>query len=227
MTSPRKRTVSQDKSADSKKDRVNSPEKEADKVEGAGKDETKAEDVTAESDDLSSLSILPVAESETEAGAAAGESGEVNTAESGSEVNTEESASGDMTVIANVKHEGADVEDKEAETGGATAEDDLDDTLILPPDEQLGAKPKVTIVKDYVETHQSPDKVPTPPPDRTGHIAGVQSMTRHGKISSEMNQEPLTPGTQVKQNFKALVDATNDMEAPSTAEKKAKKEEID
>ena len=223
----RKRTVSQDKSADSKKDRVNSPEKEADKVEGTGEDETKAEDVTAESDDLSSLSILPVAEGEADAGAAAGESSEVNTAESGSEVNAEDSASGDVTVIANVKQEEADAEDKEAETGGATGEDNLDDTLILPPDEQLGAKPRVTIVKDYVETHQSPDKVPTPPPDKTGHIAGVQSMTRHGKINSEINQEPLTPGTQVKQNFKALVDATNNMEAPSTAEKKAKKEEID
>ena len=228
MTSAKKRSNSQEgTSADSKKDRVKSPEKvevdaakEGEEEAGpeTGVDETKQEDVSTKSDDLSSLSVLPIEEIQSED--ASGDKEEVfEEAEETLDSATEESAS-DITVI--------EKEDNKFE------EESLDDTVLLPQDDQEaagaagGVKPRVEIVRDYDEVHQSPDKILTPPPDKTGHIAGVQGMTKLGKVNSEVTQEPpLTPGTIMKQNFKSLVEATKDVQPPNTAEKKAGGNEID
>ena len=181
--------------------------------------------MTAKSDDLSSLSVLPVAEQveaqaevETEAESENAEQ-EVNTTEESSDASNE-------TVIANVKQETEETDGASA----AAASEDLDDTVILPNDEGAppAARPRVEIIRDYTPTHQSPDKVPTPPPDMSGHIRGVQGMELGGIINSDISQgSVLTPTTGVKKNFKALVDASSNVEPPSTAEKKNSGAEID
>ena len=246
LTASKKRANSDEDNADAKKDRVKSPEKPEELGAAAGDaDDTKQEDITAKSDDLSSLSILPVSEqaeaqSEVQTEATGGEDKkgeEAGATEEGEEVNTTDESSeasnetSNETVIANVKQEAK--EDDGAAGGGAadSATEELDDTVILPGEDDgppPPSRPRVKIIRDYTPTHQSPDKVPTPPPDMSGHIRGVQGMEAGGLINSEISQgSTLTPTRGVKKNFKALVDASSNVEPPSTAEKKNSGAEID
>ena len=181
--------------------------------ESAGGDDTKEEDISVKSDDLSSLSILfcePPVDNEL-----------------------------DQTVLNNTLEETALIDDsnvtiraRDSETSGDT--DTTQDTVIerILEDENQepesgatgGGSSKVILVKEYNSAEKgSPDKPLTPPRDYTGHMVSVHAMTPKEIIDSSVENQSL-----MKKISKPLVNISAEMvEAPDTEQKKKQGSEID
>ena len=191
---------------------VPAPQPEATVAEAESEaDATKVEDITAKSDDLSSLSVLP---SDTSFNKRLEEAEE-----------NEEEATLDETVIRR--------ETEEAVDQGAHNEAQVTEEGDLEGEEAGGAAglpvtktpAGVIIVKEYDSAEKGePDKPKTPPRDQSGHMAGVQGVTPGIRVDSNI----ATDGSIMKKISKDLVNKSlESCGVMNTVEKKKSKEEID
>ena len=165
-------------------------------------DPPKEEDITASSDDLSSLSVLCT--------------GEVNVTES------------DVKETEETTDEGEDEENLEATViineagGGSQRADSLTPLGDEPPREEVEAGPAkpVIIINETPDIAQSPDKVPTPPPDATGHIYSVEAFAHGQTINSD-------PEVEVRRTMAALIANAPAVPTPNTEKKLAQSSQID
>ena len=167
-------------------------------VDAAG-DVTKQENTTVSSDDLSSLSVLPVDEKLSQALAD-------TTKESDAEVtdNLEE------TVIR------VDPDDDQPPVG----EEPLKEGAVVTAGGTL-------IIKDYVDQQQEPDKLATPPQDPTGHIKGVQGHTQGQIINSEKKEVDPELKKKLFGSLLDLDLIAADIPVLNTAQKAAKESPVD
>ena len=160
---------------------------------------TKEEDITARSDDLSSLSVLPVDEEEDK---------RISQAMSESNQTLEEL---DNTVI---RAESLD------QTQPPVGEEPLSEGAV-------STAGGILIIKDYEEDQQEPDKQSTPPADPTGHIQFIQAYSQGQTINSEKKDlEKVNPELKRKL-FGALAEAAPEVPDPDTAQKIAKESPVD
>ena len=145
----------------SKMNRVNSPEKSEEASD------TKEEDVSVTSDDLSSLSVLEV---------------DINSGNTSDEEETSEVGENDETVVE------ANIEDKEPSNNSQSetqnppqvGKESLEEVT-----KEKAVKEKVVIVREEgYDDKTSPDKKLTPKIDRTGHVKGIQAFTPNLVVNS-------------------------------------------
>ena len=170
------------------------------------KDATKEEDITTKSDDLSSLSVLPIDEEESErikkALAEADKGGE------GEDDSKDDTADLEDTVIRVDQNQPPLGE--EPFTEGA-----------------VSAVSGTVIIKDYVEQHQEPDKQITPPKDATGHINMIQAHAMGQIINSEKKEVNPQPEVNPLLKLFPLMSAAPEVPDPDTAQKIAQESQID
>ena len=174
-----------------------------------GVEETKVEDITAKSDDLSSLSVLP---------------SDASFNKRLEEAEEDEEATLDETVI---RKDNEDAVDQGSLNDAVTT----DEGAAGGEEEGAGGPPVtktpagVIIVKEYDSAEKGePDKPKTPPRDQTGHMAGVQGVTPNVRVDSNVAAD----GSIMKKINKDLVNKSlENCGVMNTVEKKQSKEEID
>ena len=180
-------------------------------------DETKVEDVTAKSDDLSSLSILP-----------GDESLQRRLADDDDEEEDEPTdATLDETVI-RAEDETIVQQDPVVETEAESLVEQADELQVggAQADPAATTTPAgVVIIKEYDSDEKGePDKPATPPRDETGHMAGVQGVTPSMRVDSNITAE----GSIMKKLSKDLINKSLETAGVmNTVEKKKSGEEID
>ena len=107
-------------------------------------------------------------------------------------------------------------------SGGSQQTDNLTPIGDEPPTEEVEAetaKP-VIIINETPDTAQSPDKVPTPPPDVTGHIYSVEAFAHGQTINSD-------PEIEVRRTMATLIANAPAVPTPNTEKKLAQSSQID
>ena len=156
-------------------------------------EEPKEENTTASSDDLSSLSVLEVGASE------------VNVSESDVEADDLEN-----TVILKETGEQSQQADELTPLGDEPLREEV----------ETGPAKTVIIVNETPDVKQSPDKMPTPPPDATGHIISVQTYAAGVTVNSD-------PEAGVRMAMASLIAGAPRVPTPNTEKKKAEASQID